>query len=181
MIQAAREFDFHWDEHEIICQEQGRDLAVEFAQIAQSHGMQLKICSQKAFLVPGVTAEARCVDAQRLEKVAGQALAHTIPLKGNRLECGCFASRDIGEYDTCPHGCIYCYAVQHRDLALSRYKAHDPAGEFLFPPKDILTSDHGKTSESQVIPTVAVRKKAAVDKDIHSTNEKSKPRQQRLF
>jgi hypothetical protein len=134
MTLAAQEFGFDWHEHETICQQQGRGLAVEFAQIARSHGMQLKICSQRAFLVPGVTAEARCVDAQRLEKVAGQALAHTIPLKGNRLECGCFAARDIGEYDTCPHGCVYCYAVQHRDLALSRYKAHDPAGEFLFPP-----------------------------------------------
>jgi hypothetical protein len=135
MTQAAQEFGFDWHEHEIICQEQGRDLTVEFAQVAASHGMQLKICSQKAFLVPEVTAEARCVDAQRLEKVAGQAFEHAIPLKGNRLECGCFASRDIGEYDTCPHGCVYCYAVQHRDLALSRYKAHDPAGEFLFPPR----------------------------------------------
>lgn len=131
---AAQEFGFDWHEHETICQEQGRDLAVEFAQIAQSHGMQLKVCSQKTFLVSGLIEEARCVDAARLENVAGQALEHTIPLKGNRLECGCFASRDIGAYDTCPHGCVYCYAVQHRDLALSRYKAHDPAGEFLFPP-----------------------------------------------
>ncbi len=181
MTQAAQEFGFSWHEHEIICQEQGRDLAVEFAQIAAAHGMQLKICSQKAFLVPGVTAEARCVDAQRLEKVAGHALAHTIQLKGNRQECGCFASRDIGEYDTCPHGCVYCYAVQHRDLALSRYKAHDPPGAFLFPPRDTLSSDLGQTMDSQVIPAVAVRKKADVDKETRATHAQAELRQQRLF
>ena len=46
----------------------------------------------------------------------------------------CFASRDIGEYDTCPHGCVYCYAVQNRSLAQARYRQHDPESEFLFSP-----------------------------------------------
>ncbi|MBF6568416.1 MAG: DUF1848 family protein [Candidatus Binataceae bacterium] len=57
-------------------------------------------------------------------------------LKGNRAECGCFASRDIGEYDTCPHGCVYCYAVQNRELALCRFRLHNPKSEFLFEPAD---------------------------------------------
>jgi hypothetical protein len=129
---AAREAGFTWLDHATICQQQGRDLAIEFAQVAASHGMQLKVCSQRIFLVSGLVEEARCVDADRLERVAGAVLAHDIKLKGNREECGCFASRDIGAYDTCPHGCVYCYAVQQRDIALNRYKAHDPDGEFLF-------------------------------------------------
>jgi hypothetical protein len=135
MDSSARESGFTWQEHEAICQQQGRDLAIEFAQIAASHGMQLKVCSQHMFLVPPMVKEARCVDADRLARVAGSALAHDIKLKGNREECGCFASRDIGAYDTCPHGCVYCYAVQQRDMALSRYKALDPTGEFLFAPE----------------------------------------------
>ncbi len=96
--------------------------------------MQLKICSQKALLIPEVTKEARCVDAERLEKIADTSIVAKTKLQGNRKECGCFASRDIGEYDTCPHGCVYCYAVQYRKVALRRYKEHDPAGEFLFQP-----------------------------------------------
>ncbi len=131
---AAREFGFAWDEHEAMSLENIRDLVAELAQIAASYSMQLKICSQKALLMPGVTEEARCIDAEHLERIAGSSIVANTKLQGNRKECGCFASRDIGEYDTCPHGCVYCYAVQYREVALRRYKEHDPTGEFLFPP-----------------------------------------------
>ena len=38
-------------------------------------------------------------------------------------------------YDACPHGCVYCYAVQNREAARRRYAAHDPEGELLFSPR----------------------------------------------
>jgi hypothetical protein len=76
--------------------------------------------------------EARCIDTARLSAVAGAPVRAA--QKGNRPECACFEARDIGEYDTCPHGCVYCYAVRNRPLAQRRYAQHDPASEFLFPP-----------------------------------------------
>ncbi|MGZ6354906.1 MAG: DUF1848 domain-containing protein [Ktedonobacteraceae bacterium] len=132
---AAREYGFTWSSHEKRSAGSVRQLISGLAEISRSHGMFLKICSQKAFHTPGLTAEARCVGAERLEKVSGKTIVDKVELRGNRKECGCFASKDIGGYDTCPHGCVYCYAVQQRELALERYKHHDPRGEFLFPPK----------------------------------------------
>ncbi|HEY6540039.1 MAG TPA: DUF1848 family protein, partial [Ktedonobacteraceae bacterium] len=73
-------------------------------------------------------------------------------------ECGCFASRDIGEYDTCPHGCVYCYAVQNRDLALRRYRAHDPASEFLFAPEHTQSDESGMSENHGTIPMAHIRK-----------------------
>ena len=149
---AARELDFSWSKHESTSMEEVRNLLVELAHIAQAYGMQLRVCSQQTLLVPGIVEEARCVDAERLERVAGKQLADKIPQKGNRKECGCFASRDIGEYDTCPHGCVYCYAVQHRELALQRYRAHDPTSEFLFAPEHAQPGESGISENPGMIP-----------------------------
>ncbi len=132
---AAHTYGFSWREHEDTPPEVARELVADLAAIAAEDGMRLTICSQNMLHTPGVTQEARCVDAERLERVSGKTLLDRIKLRGNRAECGCYASRDIGEYDTCPHGCVYCYAVLNRELALTRYKAHDPNGEFLFPPR----------------------------------------------
>jgi Domain of unknown function (DUF1848) len=111
--------------------EEKRSLLNELVEIATSHRIRLTVCSQPQFVVSG-SGEARCVDADRLNEVGETRFK--AKLKGNRKECGCFEARDIGEYDTCPHGCVYCYAVQNRQLALDRFRQHDPQSEFLFPP-----------------------------------------------
>lgn len=44
--------------------------------------------------------------------------------KGQRAFCGCIKSKDIGEYNTCVHGCEYCYANASKQAAVMNYKCH---------------------------------------------------------
>lgn len=44
--------------------------------------------------------------------------------KGQRQFCGCIASKDIGEYNTCAHLCEYCYANASKEIALQNLRKH---------------------------------------------------------
>lgn len=50
---------------------------------------------------------------------------------GQRELCGCMAAKDIGEYNTCPHLCEYCYANSSKEIALANWEQHlnNPNGE----------------------------------------------------
>jgi hypothetical protein len=109
--------------------EERRTLAEAMADMAQEAGMTLHACCQDDLVSPEIR-EARCID--------GELLAELYPdrpviseVRPTRKGCGCTASRDIGMYDTCTLGCLYCYANQGREVALRRWRAHDPHGEML--------------------------------------------------
>ncbi|MEE8515770.1 MAG: DUF1848 domain-containing protein [Alphaproteobacteria bacterium] len=127
---AARDAGFDWRDP---APDEKRQLLARLKTIAARNHMTLSLCAQPDYLVAGVS-PAKCIDAGRLEDIAGRPIMAAV--KGNREGCQCFAARDIGAYDTCPQGCVYCYAVSDRARARDRLEAHDPEGEYLFPPKD---------------------------------------------
>ncbi|ODS38614.1 MAG: hypothetical protein A7315_12110 [Candidatus Altiarchaeales archaeon WOR_SM1_79] len=45
--------------------------------------------------------------------------------KGQRLACGCIVSKDIGQYNTCRHLCVYCYANYSKNTVESNMRRYD--------------------------------------------------------
>ena len=98
-----REGQALWPEDE----ERDRGLARDLCAALGAHGIGLTLCCEPALVQDAVPA-ASCVDPARLSRLAGREVR--LPRRPTRPWCGCHASIDIGAYDTCPRGCVYCYA-----------------------------------------------------------------------
>jgi hypothetical protein len=127
---AAAEHGFEWQDPP---QDERRAFLQALAEIAADADMRLTVCSQPELEQPGVAgvevAGAACIDVERLSRIAGVDLKARI--KGNRPGCLCAESRDLGSYDTCAHGCTYCYAVNNREKAMLAVKQHDWRADML--------------------------------------------------
>ena len=73
---------------------------------------------------------AACIDRARVERICGCPLILKAD-KNQRGGCGCAESIDIGVYDTCTNGCVYCYANRSQKRAAEMLALHDPTSEIL--------------------------------------------------
>ncbi len=104
-------------------------LADRLAAIAERYGIRMYSCCGEYLLSPWVH-KAHCIDGTIIEQLFfPQGFAHKD--KPTRKECGCTESIDIGTYDTCPHGCLYCYANANKAVARAAHERHDPQSAFL--------------------------------------------------
>lgn len=101
-----------------------RELAAWLEEIARGHGLRMDACAEKIDLRPLGIEKARCVDSALFEKLLGRPL-RTEKDKGQRPECGCAASIDIGMYNTCPNGCRYCYANYNQQMVSKNVAMHN--------------------------------------------------------
>lgn len=110
--------------------EEIEELAEGLGEIACRYGISLCSCAEKTGLEHCGITHGACIDQERLRRITG----YKLDLKkdpGQRKECRCAESIDIGVYDTCIGGCGYCYAVNHTGSARRKYEQHDPLSPML--------------------------------------------------
>lgn len=100
-------------------------LAAAFSKIAKYYRLPLYTCSENIDLSEYGIKHGACIDKEKIQRLVGYKL-NLERDNGQRKGCRCIQSIDIGTYDTCAHGCKYCYATKSRDAAKRRYKSHDP-------------------------------------------------------
>lgn len=106
-------------------QESMNKFAGELSILNKELGFELATCGEQIDLSKYGIAKNRCVDPllmarlfkddERLMSWLGYSDMFGAPTTfpkdpGQRSACGCVLSKDIGAYNTCGHGCVYCYA-----------------------------------------------------------------------
>jgi len=86
-----------------------RAIAESFAAIGKARNLKLETCAEEIDLSDLAIDHAHCIDDKLVSRIVGRHLTLKKD-KRQRERCRCVASVDIGAYNTCSHGCLYCYA-----------------------------------------------------------------------
>lgn len=105
-------------------------LARNLSSIAASCGLAIDTCAEKIDLSDCNIRHGCCIDGELIAKLAGCPV-NTQKDKNQRPECRCAASIDLGFYNTCRNGCLYCYANHSRRQMEERCRSYDRTSPLL--------------------------------------------------
>lgn len=116
------------------------DLVQKLWQIAAQNQIDLRACGNLDLKKAGIS-PAKCIDDELIARITGK--SYDLKKDKNQdQDCYCVSSIDIGAYNTCLNGCLYCYA-NRANLKSTRAKSsqYDPLSPLLcsvLQPDDII-------------------------------------------
>lgn len=110
--------------------EEIEEAAERLAKIAGKYRLPLYTCAEKTDLAHYGIGHGACIDRERIKRIIGYKL-DVKKDSGQRPQCRCAESIDIGMYDTCINGCKYCYATGTRESVKRKHEQHDSASPLL--------------------------------------------------
>ena len=108
----------------LLTQEDKDEIAKNIGLIAQKNKILLQTCATLENYEKYNIIQSGCITAEILGTANGVTFSN-IKHSGNRKGCRCMENRNIGDYDTCPNGCKYCYANQNPQIAKKNYEKHN--------------------------------------------------------
>lgn len=116
-----------------------RGLMVEISQklkpIADKNRIKLKTCSEDIDLIDLEIKRSCCIDPDLISKIINCKIK-AVKDKNQRASCGCVESIDIGQYNTCSHGCVYCYANYSKESVKTNCLRHIKTSKLLLGEKE---------------------------------------------
>jgi len=135
---------------------QKRDYARRLAEIARRYGIGISACCND-YLTSNEVKKAACIDGALLSTLFNTPL--DTRRASTRQECACTKSIDIGAYDTCAHGCLYCYANTNKDQAERALRLHNPAWNSLrmdVPENGVSKAQQEPPVKGRTMPAIAI-------------------------
>jgi hypothetical protein len=118
----------------VVPPDQQVELTTRLHSVAAAAGLELTLCCSPELQQATGYASTGCNSfgwATRVYPMLQKARA--LRNRPTRTGCLCSQESDIGCYDTCIHGCRYCYGSVSRDAALPNYRKHDPRDPCIIP------------------------------------------------
>lgn len=98
-------------------------IADAFSKIASENNMVIETCAEEVDLCKYGIQHGHCIDDKLISLLLGS-MYNGKKDRNQRKECGCIQSVDVGAYNTCPNGCIYCYANSGNKKIMSNRAAY---------------------------------------------------------